>query len=277
MLVFVWMVLLLAGIGAEAQEEEKPQPQLELAEPQEETRPAFEVPEPTQRRTDQSRFIVAGIVYDKAQEGIDRQTSALPDLMAFFRQHTDIKVRVRAEERRLGDDRLHQAAMLFMSGNDAVFNISEYEKKNLGKYLRGGGFLFAEDIRITSSGRGRSGGGIAGTPFDRQFKALIADPAVLGVEGRRWQWIGNDHPLYSTYFDFPTGPPLARVQGGNVMQLEALELRGRVVSVFSDLCISRGWGDVEANSRERDMQFGANLIVFAMAQRAAGKPMIRGR
>ena len=47
-----------------------------------------------------------------------------------------------------------------------------------------------------------------------------------------------------------------------------------IVAVFSDLCISRGWGDPEAPSRERDLQFGTNLLVFAMAERAAGTPML---
>ena len=58
--------------------------------------------------------------------------------------------------------------------------------------------------------------------------------------------------------------------GGSVARLEMLTLRGRAAAIFSDLNISWYWGDAFAVSRDRGLQFGANLIVFAMAQRAAG-------
>ena len=55
--------------------------------------------------------------------------------------------------------------------------------------------------------------------------------------------------------------------GGNVFDLEMLELRGRVVVVFSDLNISWYWGDNYADAeRERGLQFGVNLIVYALTQ-----------
>ena len=54
--------------------------------------------------------------------------------------------------------------------------------------------------------------------------------------------------------------------GGNVFDLEMLELRGRVAVVFSDLNLSWYWGDPMADARERGLQFGVNLIVFALTQ-----------
>jgi hypothetical protein len=43
-----------------------------------------------------------------------------------------------------------------------------------------------------------------------------------------------------------------------------------VVVIFSDLNISMHWADLEAESRERSLQFGTNLIVFAMTQQIGG-------
>jgi hypothetical protein len=47
-----------------------------------------------------------------------------------------------------------------------------------------------------------------------------------------------------------------------------LEYRGRVAVVFSDLNISYAWGVPEAIGRTRALQFGANLVIFALAQYA---------
>jgi hypothetical protein len=270
-------LLFIAGGWSAAQEDERPD--LSLPEPQktEEKRPAFAVPEPAKDLADLGSFTVTSVVYDQSQENIDRQSTALPELGKYFQSHTRerIDTKVRFEERRLADKNMARSNMLFLTGSVTVLHFSDYEKKFLGDYLRGGGFLFAEDIQGSNERGG--GGGVEGTPFDRQFKALMADPAVLGSQGRYWQRVENDHPLYKSYFDFPTGPPLARVQGGNISYLETLEVRGRTAVVFSDLCISRGWGDPFASSRERDLQFGTNLVVFAIAERAAGTRMIKGR
>ena len=65
-------------------------------------------------------------------------------------------------------------------------------------------------------------------------------------------------------------PPLAATtQDSNVFDLEMLQVRGRVAVIFSDLNISRFWGNVEDGSRLRGLQFGANLIVSALTQKMA--------
>ena len=135
--------------------------------------------------------------------------------------------------------------------------------------MKAGGFLYADDIRQSDGDNklNNTDPGVEGTPFDRQFKALVKDPLVLGSDGAKWQKIPKNHPLYESFWNFPDGPPMGGAPGGNVFDLEMLELRGRVVVVFSDLNISWYWGDTQADSeRERGLQFGVNLIVFALTQ-----------
>ena len=108
--------------------------------------------------------------------------------------------------------------------------------------------------------------GVEGTLFDRQFKDLMQNPLVLGSDGAKWQRIAKTHPLYYSFFDFEDGPPMGGASGGNVFDLEMLELRGRIAVVFSDLNISWYWGDPFADARERGLQFGVNLIVYALTQ-----------
>ena len=241
-------------------------------------KPKFEIPEPKreipaskrENRPGAGEFTITTVQYDISDWKRDTFPLAIPELMRFFKEHTTFETPLRGNKYRLGDPRIMQASMLYMTGQDAVFQISDKEKKKLGKYLEKGGFLFAEDIRHGSPESGLTGmeAGVSGTPFDRQLKALLRDPLVLGGQGQKWQKIPRDHPLYRSYFGFPDGPPLGGAPGGDVFDLERLSVRGRAVVIFSDLNISWYWGDPLAEGRERGLQFGCNLIVFALTQQA---------
>ena len=241
-----------------------------LAQPGE--KPKITIPEPTRQSpsTPEQTFTITVVEYNMAQKNRDSFTQAIPELIAFFRTGTDVNARLRWNKLHLNNPSAVQASLLYMTGNDAVVQFADQEKKNLGEYLRKGGLLFAEDIRHSSEERGLTGmeAGVMGTPFDRQLKALLRDPLVLGGQGQNWQKIPRDHPLYRSYFDFPDGPPRGGAPGGNVTDLEMLQVRGRTVVIFSDLNISWYWGDALADARQRGLQFGCNLIVFALTQQA---------
>ncbi len=244
--------------------------------PQEQTgeKPAIAAPEPERRpRYQKGVFILTGLLYDQAAEGVDRSTVALPELVRFFKKATPLKTEILWNERTLSNPHFTEAALVVLTGDEALLRFAAEEKKRLGEYLLGGGLLFAEDVRLEPvRGRRTVGdvGGVAGTPFDRQFKALMKDPVVLGSQGVRWERVPKTHPLYSSFFDFPDGPPLVSARGGHIRDLEMIEVRGRVAVIFSDLNISAHWGNLEAQGRDRHLQFGVNLIVFAMTQQAAG-------
>ena len=238
-------------------------------------RPKYSPPEPAAaERRPPGALIITELRYRMTSQE-DRFSSALPELVRFFKGVRGAgKVEIEPTWNQLPADspRLRRTTLLYMTGNQAVLQFNEAEKKGLGGFLNGGGLLYAEEIRISSAAGSLEGqgAGVEGTPFDRQFKALLQDPLVLGRNGARWEPISERHPLYAVCFDFPDGPPMGGAPGGNVTQLEMLTLRGRVAVIFSDLNISWYWGDSFAASRDRGLQFGANLIVFAMTQRAAG-------
>lgn len=241
-------------------------------------RPKFSVPEPKMvERRPSGPLIITELQYQLAGQE-DRFPNALAELGRFFKEASVAK-KVEAElswnQLPADNPRLKQAALVYMTGNQAVLQFGDSEKKGLAEYLNRGGLLYAEDIRASGAQGNLDGrnAGVEGTPFDRQFKALMRDPLVLGENGGRWVRVSKKHPLYSSCFDFPDGPPMGAASGGNVTDLEMLELRGRVAVIFSDLNISWYWGDFLASSRDRGLQFGVNLIVFAITQRAAGPPM----
>lgn len=229
---------------------------------------AILIQDPENKRNIRGFFNMSIIDYDLADKNNDRFPTATEELMRYMRDNTQINARIEGTTLRLSDATIFKQPLLYMTGNNAVFQFSDTEKENLGEYLREGGFLYSEEIRKADSEGSLEGSnaGTEGTIYDRQFKALLKDQLVLGGDGARWQRVPKDHPLYFSFFDFADGPPMGGAPGGNVFDLEMLELRGRIAVVFSDLNISYYWGDPKADARERGLQFGVNVIVFALTQ-----------
>ena len=238
-------------------------------------RPPISIPQPERQRvtpTLGSPLTIVQVSYDNAVKERDYLSLAVQELVTFTRISTQLEVPLHSRVLTLDAPGIADALMLYMTGFDCVMQISDREKKALAHYLRRGGLLFAEDI-LPLEENVRGDAGVAGTPFDRQFKALLKDPQVLGRDGARWRKLPKNDPLYSAYFDFPDGPPLSGTNRGNVFALEAIELKGRVAVIFSDLNISWFWGNRDAEGRNRSLQFGTNLLIYALAQKHAGRPL----
>lgn len=230
---------------------------------------ALDIPEPApQPRRIGSRqpLVVTLVRYEGGTPGRDHYPHALPELIDYFEQTTRVITPVRWNEMRLDDPRIKDSHLLYLTGSGVRLQIDETSRRNLGHYLHQGGMMYAEEIR--PSGLGLTAA-VGATPFERQFKALIRDDLVLGSSGTDWQSIKRGHPLFHSYFEFPDGPPMGFGAGADAAGLEILEVRGRPAVILSTLNISWFWGDTQAEARDRGLQFGCNLFVYAMAQRAA--------
>lgn len=238
-------------------------------------RPPISIPQPERQLATPAPggpLTIVQVSYDIAIKERDYLSQAVQELVTFTRISTQLEVPLHSRTLTLDDPKIADALMLYMTGFDCVMQVSDREKEGLARYLRRGGLLFAEDILpLEPNLRGEAG--VTGTPFDRQFKALLKDPQVLGIDGARWRKLPKTDPLYSAYFDFPDGPPLSGTNRGNVFALEAIELKGRTAVIFSDLNISWFWGNRDAEGRNRSLQFGTNLLICALAQKYAGQPL----
>ena len=241
-------------------------------------RPPVSIPQPKRQRstpTPDSTSTIVQVEYNYAIKDRDYLLSAPEELVRFIRAETELEVSLSWRILTLHDRSIMDALMLYMTGCDGEMRITQPEKKNLAQYLQNGGLLFAEDILPLGANlrRSRGGAGIAGTAFDQQFKTLLKDPQVLGSKGKDWHKLPKNDPLYSAYFDFSDGPPLSGISQGNVSALEAIEIKGRTAVIFSDLNISWFWASHNAPGRNRSLQFGTNLVVFALIQKHAGQPL----
>ena len=242
-------------------------------------RPVVSIPEPVRQRSTPApggSLTIIQVEYSDARKEHDYLSLAAHELVHYASKATDLEVQLTWRGQSLDNKRIMDALMLYMTGYDCVVRMSDLEKEKLGKYLRQGGLLYADDI-LPLEATTRQRAGLIGTPFDRQFKTLMRDPKVLGNQGSLWRALPKTHPLYSAYFDFPDGPPLNGARQGNVFSLEGIELRGRLAVIFSDLNISHFWGNLEAAARDRSLQFGTNLIVYALTKKYAGRPLPIGR
>ena len=124
-------------------------------------------------------LLLIALTYPGAQQGRDRFSAALPELIQFYRKNTRLKMKMSYAEFGPGDRRLDQALFLYLTGYDAVLEFSDQEKRHLGAYLRTGGLLFADDVRPDRPGVRSRDVGTRDTPFDRQLKARYGLNSLL--------------------------------------------------------------------------------------------------
>lgn len=239
-------------------------------------RPSLTVPEPRRRTPLEQLPLLVSVTYGEAEPGVDRFVQALPELVRYIHRDTKVGLLLRTLEASLGEPRANGALLLYLTGNRAALRFSHPQRRWLGQYLRDGGLLYAEDVVPLPYGQSYvRGAGQPGTVFDVQVSELLRQPEVLGQDGGDWKRIPDDHPLFSSFFAFAGAPPPGGTDQTEVTYLKMLEWRGRVVVILSELNVSWAWASPHAPGRTRGLQFGTNLVVFALARKSAG-PALRG-
>jgi hypothetical protein len=195
------------------------------------------------------------------------------NLAEAMNRYTDVKTDVFGQIT-LDDAELVKTPWVFFMSH-FNFRLSDSELTGLGRYLRYGGFVFADTI----------GGLLA---YRSGFHAIVGNiTAALeaqGVPKPTFQKLPNSHPIYHCYFDFDAPPaagdaPVAGNREYNLSPtdyLEGMEVDGRLSVVLSRKAyyspwLPGIWGTGEGGSYEKldpgpALRFGVNLIVFALTQ-----------
>ena len=176
-------------------------------------------------------------------------SSALPNLIDFVRDNSNI--RIAANEARIGlsDQGLFNYPFLFMTGHGNV-NFRADDLDILRRYLQAGGFLFAND----SYGMRNS--------FFREMKKLFPDQ-----EPRELPF---NHDIFNCYYKFPNGLPKIHEHDKKAPQAFGWFIDQRPVVIFvyeSD--IGDGWEDPQVHhdpesKRQAALQMGTNILVYAL-------------
>ena len=174
----------------------------------------------------------------------------LPSLVAYARAQTLLDLDPEAATVELTNDNLYRYPLLYLNGHGNVF-FTGREAERLRRYLDGGGFLYINDDYGLDEAIRRE---MQKVYPDQEFAELPAS-----------------HPIYHVHFGFPDGLPKIHEHDGRPARGYGLFDEDGRLAVFyaheSDL--ADGWepSGVHRNPpevRERALQMGVNLLVYAM-------------
>lgn len=228
----------------------------------------------------------AGKSEPNGEDGWNVYPRALPALTAYAMDSTDIRITL-AGNVRLDDQALFSIPILFMMGQTAAIQFTPQEAKNLGKWLRQGGFLFIDDGFAQLSGA-----------FNKSARQLLTDALGYDAEFERLQ---QNHALFSAWEDFGGPPPgldnanvpLAAAGASTAPvrfnerypYLEGIFLNGRLAVLFSSKGYTHAWSEWRFISaaqggpldNARQLHFGINIIVYASTAKGGLMDQIRAK
>ena len=180
--------------------------------------------------------------------------SSLPNLLEALSQRTGLPVARREANVTPLDPALRDYPYLYMTGHgDVVFTPAE--RVALREYLLSGGFLHADD----NYGLDES--------FREEVRQIFPDAELTEIP--------PDHPVFSTFYDFPDGLPKIHEHDGEPPQALGIFVDGRMLVFYSyesdlgDGCEDEGVHEDTPKTREDAIRMGVNLFLFALGQAAS--------
>ena len=222
------------------------------------------IQDPTDRRKVKG-FVYLGTAWATDLEPVfDSAAKAIPNLVDAVNAQTGITAKV-DEHLFVDSQELFRTPFVYITAQEA-FELTDREKTNLGKYMRQGGFVFADNANAV----------VEFSQAEASLRQIFRD--ALGSQGQ-FRPIPNTHPLYHTFYDFD-GPPVGseldvpsdqeqwaisyRIVAQHSYHLEGVFLGDRLVALYSDKGYVHKWAENYGN--EPQLRFGINVVVFALTQ-----------
>ena len=197
-----------------------------------------------------SAFCIARLKYAGGGDWYNDPT-AETNLLKFLQRETGLAVDARFTPVEAATDELFAYPFVFLTGHGNIA-LSDAEVRTLRTYLEQGGFLFADD----DYGMDRA--------FRRELARILPGEPLVELP--------FTHPLYSTPFAFPGGPPKTHEHDGAPPRGFGIVHEGRLVVYYTvESNPSDGWADpeVHGDSEEKRLEalrFGANIVMTALTQ-----------
>jgi hypothetical protein len=200
-------------------------------------------------------FTFTRLRYRSGDWDVDQRMPA--NVLNSLAEYTTLRIAPRERVVDLDSPALFEAPFGYLAGRRLV-EFSRDERNNLERWLRQGGFLFADDCNHDIDGL-----------FARSFEAEMArifGPSALVK-------LPNDHPIYSAFFDFPDGPPNTSLElngwGDDLVHeyLKGIVLDGRLAVLYSNKDYGCEWDYDFRNKRflaVDNTRFAVNIVLYAM-------------
>ncbi len=201
-----------------------------------------------------SKFRFTRLMYESGDWDVDQRMPS--NLLHSLVEYTTLPVDTEEQIVPLSDDQVYQSPFSYMAGHRLV-QFTSGEEENFKNYIDRGGFVFADDCNHDIDGL-----------FAKSFEAQMAD---LFGEGALKK-IPNDHPIYSSFFEFD-GPPTTSQElngwGDDLVHdyLKAIEINGRIAVLYSNKDYGCEWDYDFRNKRwykNDNTRFGVNIVMHAL-------------
>ena len=199
-------------------------------------------------------FYFTRLSYESGNWDVDERMPA--NVLNSLIEYTSLRVDLQERVIPLSDPSMLIAPFCYMAGHRLVqFNLQE--RQNFQRYVENGGFVFVDDCNHDIDGM-----------FAKTFEAQMAD--MFGSQAL--QKIPNNHPLYSSFFEFD-GPPRTSVElngwGDDLVHeyLKAIEIDGRIAVLYSNKDLgcecdydfrNKRWLKID------NTKFAVNIVIYAM-------------
>jgi hypothetical protein len=200
-------------------------------------------------------FTFTRLQYDSGDWDVDQRMPS--NLLNSLIEYTTLSVDTRERVVPLRDSAVLHAPFVYLSGHRLV-EFGPEERRNFERYVRNGGFVFADDCNHDIDGM-----------FARSFEKEMA--GIFGAEALRK--IPNDHALYHSFFRFEDGPPATSFElngwGDDLIHdyLKCIEIDGRIGVLYSNKDYGCEWDYDFRNKRwlvVDNTRFGVNIVMHAL-------------
>jgi len=176
-------------------------------------------------------------------------SSAIPNLLKFVEQNANIAIDNSEHVVQINDENLFKYPFLFATGHGMI-RFTPEERERLRTFLNHGGFLLINDSYGMDKG------------VRQEITQLFPERELVELP--------FDHPIYHSYFDFPSGPPKIHEHDNKPARGFGIIIDGRLVLYYvyeSD--IGDGWEDSQVHNdppekRDAALKMGLNILVYAL-------------
>ncbi|HEY0333770.1 MAG TPA: DUF4159 domain-containing protein [Stenotrophomonas sp.] len=193
--------------------------------------------------------------YDSGDWDVDARMPS--NLITSLIDYTHLRVDPVEHVLPLADARVLQAPFCYLAGHKLV-EFNPAERANFERYVRNGGFVLVDDCNHDIDG-------LFATSFEAQMTSIFGKGALKPLS--------NKHPIYSSFFKFPDGPPATAFElngwGDDIVHdyLKGIEIDGRLGVLYSNKDYGCEWDYDWRNKRflaEDNTRFAVNIVMYAL-------------
>jgi len=180
--------------------------------------------------------------------------TAIPGLMSELSRRTGVRATVVFTPIGLDEDRIRRNPLLILTGN-RFFHLTDSEAENLRRYLRAGGFIYADDC------------GGADRSFRAMVKTLLPESELVDLDA--------SHPIFRSFYKLPGTPKVLDLYGGPAKGYGAF-LGDRLALFYTyDTDVPCGWEKnpdgsfvhlLTRDKHEAAYRMGVNVVMYVLRE-----------